>query len=235
MHSFKLFFQIKFHIRPKYWKGPRMGNKNAKAVITDEDLDFISKHTAANRDDIKQQFDNFLVKHPDGKIDKGEFKEMMKTCYPDAKAENLENHIFPMYDFNGDGHIDFQEFMIVLYIMSSGTREENLGQIFRVFDTNRDGTISQDEMKRIVKNLFYLFKLDENVSSGQGGKQSKTKSMMKQESKDFAMKAFKEMDQNKDGKVTKEEFIAACLAQNLDTGNVSAKLALGIVDVFIQP
>ena len=210
-----------------------MGNKSTKQVITDEDLDYIAKHTAANRDDIKAQFDSFLLKHPDGKISKSEFKDMMKACYPSAKADNLENHIFPMYDFNGDGSIDFQEFMIVLYIMSSGTREENLGQIFRVFDTNRDGTISQEEMKRIVKNLYYLFKLDEKVQSGNNKGGKKTKQMMKQESKDFAMQAFKEMDQNKDGKVTLEEFIAACLAQNLDTGNLSAQMALGIVDVFV--
>ena len=54
---------------------------------------------------------------------------------------------------------------------------------------------------------------------------------MKQESKEYATQAFQEMDQDRDGKVTKEEFISACLAQV--SGNVSAKLALGIVDVFV--
>ena len=211
-----------------------MGNKSSKKiVITDEDIDYISKHTAAKREDVKAQFDTFLRKHPDGKISKPEFKEMMKTCYPQAKDDNLDNHIFPMYDFNGDGSIDFQEFMIVLYVMSAGTREENLGQIFRVFDSNRDGTISEDEMTRIVKNLYYLFNF--KGSEGNDGKKSvsKTKSMQKQETKDFAMKAFKEMDQNQDGKVTKEEFVNACLQQNLGSGNASAQLALGIVDVFV--
>ena len=211
-----------------------MGAKNTKPTISDEDLDYISKHTAASKDDVKENFRQFLVNHPDGKISKGQFKVMMQTCYPDAKADNLENHIFPMYDFNNDGHIDFQEFMIVLYIMSAGTREENLGQIFRVFDTNKDGTISEDEMIRIVKNLYYLFKFDEKINKEGGNKNAKkAKGMMKQNSKEFAMKAFKEMDQNRDGKVTKEEFITACLAQSLDEGNLSAKLALGIVDVFV--
>ena len=32
--------------------------------------------------------------------------------------------------------------MIVLYIMSNGSPEENLKQIFRVFDINNDGTIT---------------------------------------------------------------------------------------------
>ena len=55
-----------------------------------------------------------------------------------------------------DGHIDFREFMIVLYIMSNGTPEENLKQIFRVFDINNDGFISLEELQRIVKDLFHL-------------------------------------------------------------------------------
>ena len=55
-----------------------------------------------------------------------------------------------------DGHIDFREFMIVLYIMSNGSPEENLKQIFRVFDINNDGSISLKELQRIVKDLFHL-------------------------------------------------------------------------------
>ena len=213
-----------------------MGHKSSKVVINDEDLDYIAKHTAAKKEDVKAQFDSFLKKHPDGQISKSQFKQMMKACYPQAKEENLDNHIFPMYDFNGDGHIDFQEFMIVLYVMSSGSREENLGQIFRVFDSNRDGTISQDEMLRIVKNLYYLFNFDDKKSGSErkdGKSDAKEKKIRRQETKDFALKAFKEMDQDNDGKVTKEEFVSACLSQNLGTGNLSAKLALGIVDVFV--
>ena len=48
-----------------------------------------------------------------------------------------------MYDSNGDGFIDFREFMLVLYILSSGTPEENLKQIFRIFDINNDKSISR--------------------------------------------------------------------------------------------
>ena len=35
-------------------------------------------------------------------------------------------------------------------------------QIFRIFDINNDGTVSQNELKRIVKDLFYMFKKEDN-------------------------------------------------------------------------
>ena len=46
--------------------------------------------------------------------------------------------------------------MIVLYIMSNGTPQDNLKQIFKVFDINNDGFISLKELQRIVKDLFHL-------------------------------------------------------------------------------
>ncbi len=60
-----------------------------------------------------------------------------------------------MYDSNGDGHIDFREFMFVLYIMSNGSPEENLKQIFRIFDINGDGAISKKELIRFIFKSFW--------------------------------------------------------------------------------
>merc|ERR1712020_313356 len=181
-----------------------------------EDLDFIADHTAIARDEIDQHYDNFLSNHPDGKITRRGFANMMQACFPDRDTTQLESHIFRMYDSNGDGYVDFREFMIVLYIMSNGTPEENLKQIFWVFDINNDGTVSQKELNRIVKDLFHLFKKDENTD--------------KLNKDNLAEEAFKEMDANTDGKITQEEFIRACLDQE---SALSTMLALKVIDVFI--
>ena len=89
------------------------------------------------------RFEAFLKHHPDGKISRKEFRSMITTCYPEINnCKKLEKHIFRMYDSDGNGTIDFREFMMLLYIMSSGSPEENLGQIFRIFDKNNDGSIT---------------------------------------------------------------------------------------------
>ena len=108
-----------------------------------EDLDYIAKHTSVSREDVAMRFDAFIKHHPDGKISRKDFRSMITTCYPEmTNCRKLEKHIFRMYDSDGDGTIDFREFMVLLYIMSSGSPEENLGQIFRIFDKNNDGSIT---------------------------------------------------------------------------------------------
>merc|ERR1711884_828592 len=192
-----------------------MGCVHATTILTNEDLEFIAKNTALSKVQVESRYQNFLKLHPDGRISRKSFHSMMKECYPGTDTEKLERHIFRMYDTNKDGHIDFREFMIVLYIMSNGTPQENLKQIFRVFDINNDGFISLKELQRIVKDLFHLIN-EENADEAS------------QEL--LAQSAFNEMDENHDGQVSEEEFIEACMSQK----KFSTMLTLKIIDVFVS-
>jgi len=199
----------------KVFGGLLMGCIHSKQLLNEEDLDYIARNTAMDKAAVEKQYQNFLKKHPDGQISRKSFHSMMKECYPGTDTEKLEKHIFRMYDTNKDGHIDFREFMIVLYIMSNGTPEENLKQIFRVFDINNDGFISLKELQRIVKDLFHLIN-EENADEAS------------QEL--LAESAFNEMDENHDGQVSQEEFIEACMRQK----KFSTMLTLKIIDVFVS-
>merc|ERR1711935_210881 len=192
-----------------------IGCAKSQNVLEEEDINYIVRNTAIDRNQVEAQFEMFLEKHPEGQISKRSFHGMMRECYPGADTVKLEKHIWRMYDSNQDGYIDFREFMVVLYIMSNGTPEENLRQIFRVFDINNDGKISVPEMRKIVSDLFHLI----NIS---------TKDTRSEE--DVADSAFKEMDENQDGEVTQDEFIKACLCQK----KFSSMLALKIVNIFIS-
>ena len=120
-----------------------------------------------------------------------------------------------MYDTNNDGYIDFKEFMTVLYTLSKGTPEQNLEQIFRVFDIDNDQKITKDEMKKIVKTLMTLMSAKE-----------------KSELADIYVSdyAFAEMDLDKDGSVTKEEFVRVCMNHE----KISTLMAMKIIDIFIS-
>ena len=115
-----------------------------------------------------------------------------------------------------DGFIDFREFMFVVYVMSSGSPEENLKQIFKLLDINNDGTVSVTEFKKVVKDLYLLLESHQQLDSS---------------IQDLLVeKAFIEMDIDADGKVTSDEFIKACLSQK----KFSTMLTLKLIKVFIE-
>ena len=72
------------------------------------------------------------------------------------QAQGFENYAFKTYDLNGDGCIDFKEFLLVMYTLSDDPPRQKLELIFKTFDNNRDGIISADEIKKVVKDFFYL-------------------------------------------------------------------------------
>merc|ERR1739838_274395 len=113
--------------------------------------------------------------------------------------------------------------MIVLYIMSNGSPEENLKQIFRVFDINNDGTITLKELQKICRDLFLVYAVN-------GDKAVINETNADKASQEVLVKtAFHEMDENHDGAVSQLEFIEACMAQK----KFSTMLTLKIIDVFI--
>ena len=100
--------------------------------LSEADVEYLATHTAVGKEELKRQFAHFLEKHPNGCITKKDFSSIMRTCFPERDFDILEKRIFHMYDKNGDGKISFVELMTVMYIMASGTPEDNLKQIFRM-------------------------------------------------------------------------------------------------------
>merc|ERR1712002_140376 len=123
--------------------------------------------------------------------------------------------MFRVYDMDGSGYIEFVEFMVVYYIMSDGPPEEVLKQIFRVFDVNSDGSITKKELTRLIKDMYGLIN---NDNPEEASKELITTT------------AFAEMDKDEDGKITTEEFIAACMSQE----EFSKMLALKVINIFIE-
>jgi len=191
-----------------------MGAGNGKPVLRDEDISVLVKSSGLSEDEVRTTFSTFIKEHPDGKFTKKEFSEMMGKAMPKKDAKKMETHVYRMYDTDGNGGIDFTEFMILFHIMDDGTPEQVLGRIFRVFDVNGDGVITSEEMKRIIKDMYGMIKLQNQDLANE---------------EDLAKVVFQEMDKNKDGKVTCQEFISACLGRE----EISKLLAINIIDIFV--
>jgi Ca2+-binding EF-hand superfamily protein len=107
--------------------------KSRKPSLGTTELDYLTQNTELkDREMLRFHFDSFIEKHPKGCISKREFRDITGKVYPSKDYAKIEKRIFNMYDKNGDGTISFRELMLVMFVMSDGTPEQNLRQIFKV-------------------------------------------------------------------------------------------------------
>ena len=164
-----------------------------------EDIEYLEKKTALNREELKDKYDTFVTNHSKGVMSKKSFDSMMKQSYPKAKTRKISEHVFRMYDTNADGHVDFKEFIVALEIFRNGSPEENLKQLFRILDIDDDGSINIREMMDVLRDIHEISKI-QNMKTGEDWMQ-------------VANEVFAEMDENGDGVIDEEEFVSACLTQ----------------------
>ncbi|GFY94255.1 hypothetical protein Acr_09g0007010 [Actinidia rufa] len=99
---------------------------------------------------LKQVFD-FFDSNRDGKISPSEICEVLLTFGHDKSAatEEAEGMVREM-DFNGDGFVDLDEFVKVVDIVHE---ESDLMDVFLVFDSDKNGFISDKELQRVLVSL----------------------------------------------------------------------------------
>ena len=132
--------------------------------------------------------------------------------FTDEEAARMEDHLFRIYDPHEQGFIDFHEFMTVFMVLTGDDPRTVLEKMFRIFDVESTGTITNAEMLTLVRDMEKLVK--DNVEH--------------ETAEELANHAFAEMDKNEDGIVTVDEFVNAILAQE----KFSTYLALKIWNIF---
>tara|TARA_B100000035_G_C20822037_1_gene474688 strand:- start:227 stop:661 length:435 start_codon:yes stop_codon:yes gene_type:complete len=100
--------------------------------------------------EYKEAFSLF-DKDGDGVVDVKEIKSVMKSLNLNYTQQNIKDMIDDI-DVNGDGFIDFDEF-ITMICKKSSTSDNELKEAFKVFDKDGNGSISASELKHVMNNL----------------------------------------------------------------------------------
>ncbi|XP_017692619.1 PREDICTED: lysophosphatidylcholine acyltransferase 2 [Lepidothrix coronata] len=140
----------------------------------------ISKKLNLKWKHVREQLDTFAAiasASKGGRIGIEEFADYLKLPVTDVLKE-----LFLLFDRNGDGTIDFREYVIGLSILCNpANTEETIQMAFKLFDMDDDGTITEKEFASIIQSALGLPELDVSM-------------------------LFKEIDADETGKLSYDEF-----------------------------
>ena len=104
----------------------RRGKGHASAVLNQEDVDYLKRNTRYDEQEIKEWYKGFKTDCPDGTLSKTKILDMYSMILPAGNAHVFVDQIFRIFDKDGNGSIDFKEFMLATDMTASGTPEEKL-------------------------------------------------------------------------------------------------------------
>lgn len=180
------------------------------------ELNFMNKNTQFNSDTILEYYRKFLSRYNNGFVNREQFKLICKNLIIGKENEeektSMVNLLFDLCDKDENGHIDFKEYLVLFWSRIVGPEDQKLALIFELYDLNDSGYIDFHEMHSIVKVLFKL-KYSEFESSDYRvfTKQEFTSSNLPV-SYYIAMDIMMTFDSDRNGKLTKQEFVNGCLS-----------------------
>jgi len=170
-----------------------MGKSQSK--LSNEQLVDLQKNTYFDKKELQQWYRGFLKDCPSGQLDREEFGRIYKQFFPFGDPGEFADYVFDVFDENKNGTIDFTEFICALSVTSRGQLDEKLQWAFQLYDIDKDGFITYQEMLQIVRAIYKMtgemVKLPEDEDTPE-----------KRVDKIFA-----NMDRDKDAKLTYEEFV----------------------------
>jgi len=194
-----------------------MGNnsssdKVANAIgVSQEELQKIESNLNLDKKTIKDILEGFKKKSKDGKLQKDDYKKIMKTVLTDQGKElndKFLDYYFTAFDKDNNNFIDVREFIINLnFFFSKPTMEEQLEIAFRCWDQNGDGFVSVQELGEILRAHTLIKK--------QKGSKIKNATLSTEETTTLdkeAIEIFNSIDTNNDGLVSYNEFVLAFIS-----------------------
>uniref|UniRef100_A0A1A9VVY4 EF-hand domain-containing protein n=1 Tax=Glossina austeni TaxID=7395 RepID=A0A1A9VVY4_GLOAU len=115
------------------------------------------------------------------------------------------HYVFKAFDVNCNGAISFRDLLVTLSTLLRGSVYERLRWTFKLYDLNGDGRISRSELSEIVMAIHELM----------GRRPHQPEDDRK--ARDQVDRVFRKLDLNQDGIITIEEFLEACLKDDLVT------------------
>ncbi|XP_076669451.1 hippocalcin-like protein 4 isoform X2 [Andrena cerasifolii] len=163
--------------------------------IFPERLSSLTCQTGFSKDEIRKLYRAFKQHCPRGAVTTNDLKPAYAKLFPLGDPAKYAQILFNTIDRDGDGIVSFGDLLAEIALITNGDIDQKLSWIFRFYDINGDGYITRKEMLVIMSAIY------EMLHNGQ------TVQRMVDRHVD---KVFERMDADKDGVISREEFMNSC-------------------------
>ena len=207
-----------------WWGGVRMQTR----VLTHGRVRGGCRHDV---DDVLHSF--AIAASSDGSLARAAFDSVMRRYVKrsTARVDTVLSSVFDAFDRDGNGVVDFTELATGLTLLCGGDRATRLRAAFALYDHNRDGYVTKDDMRRYLTSLLTLTLSADGNGDGNGdgdGSGSGSDDDVHASAEELAFAAtencFRDADLNYDGRLSFAEF-AAWTALYAPRGGVAVKTA----------
>ncbi|XP_023330477.1 Kv channel-interacting protein 1 isoform X1 [Eurytemora carolleeae] len=194
------------------------------------DLEDLIRTTKFSKQEIRTMYRGFKQECPGGAVNEDTFREIYEKFFPYGNAACYAHHVFKAFDVNSTGAISFRDMLVSLSTLLHGTQYEKLKWTFRVYDLNGDGVITKTELGNVVVGIYELMGVNllpptgsvlniDYIPRRRDSVSTEDKSWIPplnltisvRELRDNVETIFTRLDTNRDGVVTREEFVQSCL------------------------
>ncbi|XP_060712379.1 calsenilin-like isoform X1 [Hemiscyllium ocellatum] len=164
-----------------------------------EGLAALQAQTRFSKKELQFLYRGFKNECPSGMVDEETFKTIYSQFFPQGDATMYAHFLFNAFDSDRHGAIRFEDFVVGLSVLLRGSIHEKLNWAFNLYDINKDGYITKEDMLAIVRSIYDMM-----------GRY--TYPILHQDvPMEHVERFFQKMDENQDGIVTIDEFLRNCM------------------------
>ncbi|XP_068169901.1 guanylyl cyclase inhibitory protein [Antennarius striatus] len=106
--------------------------------------------------ELYEWFGKFINECPSGLITLHEFQRHFCNGTVGSESAEYAEEIFRTLDSNGDGVVDFREYVMAISMLVEGSAVEKLQWSFKLYDKDKDGNITKGEMLEIMQAVHKM-------------------------------------------------------------------------------
>ncbi|XP_078692059.1 neurocalcin homolog [Branchiostoma floridae x Branchiostoma belcheri] len=133
------------------------GRKQSRRMIAQ-----LARKTNFNEKEVRQWQSLFLKDCPDGLLSEDKFVTFYCAFFEsvdDQEKVSLARQIFRTFDQDGNGQVDFPEFLRGMSALLRGTTAQRLRWAFSMYDIDNNGVLSRPELLNVLKVNFLMYEL----------------------------------------------------------------------------